>query len=170
MTPIEATGPDFEQLRDSVLTAQGQSPAGYTQPAEPSVAERVQQLAQLRDQGLITEAEFRAMRAQLLEQVRDLERPPKAIMSPAVVILGVFGCALLIAALCLGFGSIGGNCGAAWAPQQGAGPACEVARGYRLPWAVLSLLLGLASSVSAGVVRALANDNVARRWRLEHDA
>lgn len=56
--------PAFEALRDAVRAAQ--AGGGVPAPAAPDVASQIQQLGQLRDQGLLTDEEFDAKKAELL--------------------------------------------------------------------------------------------------------
>jgi uncharacterized membrane protein YdbT with pleckstrin-like domain len=49
--------------------AAGGSPQAVTSPPAASVPEQIQQLADLRDRGVLTEAEFEAKKAQLLERM-----------------------------------------------------------------------------------------------------
>lgn len=60
----------FEALRDAIEAARAQEHApAPVAAAGPTVAERIQQLAGLHDQGLISDAEFEAKRAQLLAEL-----------------------------------------------------------------------------------------------------
>jgi hypothetical protein len=61
--------PAFEAIRDAIEAARVQAHNPRSALAAPSVAERIQQLAGLRDQGLISPEEYEAKRAQLLEQL-----------------------------------------------------------------------------------------------------
>lgn len=56
---------DFEAVRDAIDEAIA-APAGQ---AAPSLADQLQQLASLRDQGILTEEEFAAKKADLLERM-----------------------------------------------------------------------------------------------------
>jgi len=61
--------PAFEALRDAIEAARTVPTPPTPMVVAPSVAERIQQLAGLRDQGLISEAEFEAKRVELLAQL-----------------------------------------------------------------------------------------------------
>jgi hypothetical protein len=58
--------PDFEALRTAVEQAIATRGNAAAAPVQLSAADRIQQLAGLRDQGLITEAEYETKRGELL--------------------------------------------------------------------------------------------------------
>jgi len=61
--------PEFEVLRDAIQSAKARRATGSVPAAGPSAADRIQQLAGLRDQGLITPYEYEAKRTELLSQL-----------------------------------------------------------------------------------------------------
>ncbi len=61
--------PAFDYLRDAIEFVRSQPAAPTVMQAGPSAAERIQQLAQLRAQGLISAEEYEAKRQQLLAEM-----------------------------------------------------------------------------------------------------
>lgn len=58
---------DFEAIRDAIREAQAAGPQPVV--AAPDLADQLAKLAALRDQGVLTEEEFAAKKAQLLERM-----------------------------------------------------------------------------------------------------
>jgi hypothetical protein len=65
----KAQMPAFAWLRDAIDAARSQPAAAVAQATGPTVAERLQQLVYLRDQGLISTDEYEAKRVELLGQL-----------------------------------------------------------------------------------------------------
>lgn len=63
--------PGFEALRTAVEEAivARANPQAVTHQAAPNIAEQVQQLATLRDQGLLSSEEFEAKKSELLQRM-----------------------------------------------------------------------------------------------------
>jgi hypothetical protein len=72
VTLTKAQTPEMAVLRDAIeaaITAHHNAPSTTVAPAGPSIPEQIRQLADLRDSGILTDAEFEAKKASLLAQM-----------------------------------------------------------------------------------------------------
>jgi hypothetical protein len=66
----KAQMPEFVALRDEIEQAMiARSSPQSTAPAAPNLADQIQQLASLRDQGILSDAEFEAKKTELLARM-----------------------------------------------------------------------------------------------------